>query len=40
MVHLFTVDSRWPSMLQAVRDQFVRSGSETLVTGITASSGR
>jgi hypothetical protein len=27
MVHLFTVDSRWPGMLEVVRDRFIRSGS-------------
>jgi hypothetical protein len=39
MVHLFTVDSRWPAVLQVVRDGFVRSRSEALVTRTTASSG-
>jgi hypothetical protein len=39
MVHLFTVDSRWPAMLQVIRDGFVRSRSEALVTRTTASSG-
>lgn len=39
MVHLFTVDSRWPAMLRVVRDRLVRSESEALVTGTTASSG-
>ena len=39
MVHLFTVDSRWPAMFQVVRDRFVRSGSKALVSGTTASTG-
>jgi hypothetical protein len=37
MVHLFTVDSRWPAMLRVVLHRFVRSGSKALVTGTTAS---
>ena len=39
MVHLFTVDSRWPGMLRLVRDRFVKSGSETQVIGTRASAG-
>lgn len=38
MVHLFTVDSRWPAMLHVVRDR-LQSGSKALATGTTASSG-
>jgi hypothetical protein len=37
MVHLFTVDSRWPKMLRVVRDRFGRSGSEAPVIGTSAS---
>jgi len=39
MVHLFTVDSRWPGMLRLVRDRFARSRSETPVIGTGASAG-
>jgi hypothetical protein len=37
MVHLFTLDSRWPGMLRLVGDRFARSRSETPVIGIDAS---
>jgi len=39
MVHLFTVDSRWPGMLRVVRDRFLRSGPEAPVIGTSASTG-
>jgi len=39
MLHLFTVDSRWPGMLRVVRYRFLRSRSEAPVIGTSASTG-
>ena len=39
MVHLFTVDSRWPGMLRVVRGGLVRSGSEVPAMAKGASTG-
>jgi hypothetical protein len=36
MVHLFTLDSRWPAMARVVRNRFRRSGAETPVVGARA----
>jgi hypothetical protein len=39
MVHLFTVDSRWPGMLRVVRERLARSGSDATVIGTSAPTG-
>jgi hypothetical protein len=39
MVHLFTVDSRWPGMLRLVRGRFVRSRSEAPAIRTSARAG-
>jgi hypothetical protein len=39
MVHLFTLDSRWPGMLGVIRDRFLRSTSKAPVVESSASTG-
>lgn len=39
MLHLFTVDSRWPGMARIVRDRFLKSRSETSAVDARASIG-
>jgi hypothetical protein len=36
MVHVFTLDSRWPRMFRSVRARLARAGSETFVAGTNA----